>query len=84
MLTRRQITIGSAAVASGGLVGGLIGSRLAQSESVHFNRRLPIPSLIDAARQGNAVKFKVSSGRHAFVEGKPTQCYGYSALFLDR
>ena len=81
-LTRRQFAIGSAAIVSGGLVGGLIGSRLAQSEPVRFNRRLPIPSLIDAARQGNAVKLKVSFGQHAFVEGKPTHCYGYSAPVL--
>jgi len=37
---------------SGGLVGGLIGARVAQSESVRFNTRLPIPALIDAAKQG--------------------------------
>jgi hypothetical protein len=52
MLTRRQFTIGTAAVASGGLVGGLAGARLAQSQSVHFDRHLPIPPLIDAAKQG--------------------------------
>jgi blue copper oxidase len=82
MLTRRQFTNGSAAIVSGGLVGGLIGAHLAQSESVHFNRHLPIPPLIDAAKQGNAVKLKVRSGRHAFVKGKPTQSYGYSGPVL--
>jgi blue copper oxidase len=49
---------------------------------VHFTRRLPIPPLIDAAKQGNAVKLKVTSGRHAFVEGKPTRSYGYSGPVL--
>jgi FtsP/CotA-like multicopper oxidase with cupredoxin domain len=82
MLTRRRFTIGSAAVVSGGLVGGVGGSRLAQSESVHFTRRLPIPPLIDAAKQGNAVKLKVTSGRHAFLKGKPTRSYGYSGPVL--
>jgi FtsP/CotA-like multicopper oxidase with cupredoxin domain len=82
MLSRRQFAIGSAAVASGGLIGGFAGSRLAQSESVHFTRRLPIPPLIDAAKQGNAVKLKVTSGRHAFVGGKPTLSYGYSGPVL--
>ncbi len=81
MLSRRQFAI-SAAVASGGLVGGLIGRSLAQSESLDFKRRLPIPALIDAAKQGNAVRLKVAFGRHAFIEGKPVQCYGYSAPVL--
>jgi blue copper oxidase len=82
MLTRRQFVIGSAAVVSGGLVGGIAGSHLAQSESVHFTRRLPIPPLIDAAKQGNAVNLKVTSGRHAYVKGKPTRSYGYSGTVL--
>jgi blue copper oxidase len=78
MTTRRQFAIGAAALASGGLVGG----RLAQSKAAHFNTRLPIPPLIDAAKQGNAVKLRVAAGRHAFVRGKPTQTYGYSAPVL--
>jgi blue copper oxidase len=82
MLTRRQFGIGSVATVSGGLVGGLVGAHLAQSESVRFDRRLPIAPLIDAAKQGNAVKLKVSSGRHAFVKGKPTLSYGYSGPVL--
>jgi blue copper oxidase len=82
MLTRRQFTNGSAAVVSGGLVGGLIGAHIAQSESVHFDTRLPIPPLIDAAKQGNGVKLKVTAGRHAFVNGKPTRSYGYSGPVL--
>jgi blue copper oxidase len=81
-LSRRQFAIGSAAVASGGLVGGFVGSRLAQSESFNFSRRLPIPLLIDAAKQANSVKLKIASGRHAFVKGKPTQSYGYSGPVL--
>jgi blue copper oxidase len=82
MLSRRQFAIGSAAVVSGGLVGGIAGIRLAQSESVHFTGRLPIPPLIDAAKQGNAVRLKVTSGRHAFLTGKPTRSYGYSGPVL--
>jgi hypothetical protein len=81
-LNRRQFAIGSAAIVSGGLVGGLVGSCLAQGESVRFDRRLPIPPLIDAARKGNAVKLKVTSGQHAFVKGKPTLACGYSAPVL--
>ena len=82
MLSRRQFAIGSAAVASGDLVGGGVNIRLAQSELGHFIRRLPIPPLIDAAKQGNAVKLKATSGRHAFLSGKPTWSYGYSGPVL--
>jgi blue copper oxidase len=51
-------------------------------EPAPFSTPLPIPKLIDAAKQGNAVKLKVMSGRHAFVAGKPTRTYGYSAPVL--
>ncbi|SRR6266496_3670390 len=82
MLTRRQFTNGTAAIVSGGVVGGLIGAHLAQSAPENFTRRLPIPPLIDAVKQGNAVKLKVTSGRHAFLKGKPTRSYGYSGAVL--
>src|SRR6516162_1823701 len=78
MLTRRQFAIGSAGVVSGGLAW----SRLAESASDHFDRPLPIPRLIDAAKLGNAVNLRAALGRHAFVEGKPTKSYGYSAPVL--
>jgi FtsP/CotA-like multicopper oxidase with cupredoxin domain len=82
MLTRRKFINGSAAIVSGGLVGGVIGAHVAQSESVRFNTRLPIPLLIDAAKQGSAVKLKVTFGPHAFLKGKPTRSYGYSGPVL--
>jgi blue copper oxidase len=82
ILSRRQFAIGAAAITSGGLIGGFGGSRLAQSESVHFTRQLPIPPLIDAAKQGGAVRLKVTSGRHAFIKGKPARSYGYSGPVL--
>jgi FtsP/CotA-like multicopper oxidase with cupredoxin domain len=82
MLTRRQFINGSAAIVSGGLAGSLIGAHFAQSESMQFNRRLPIPPLIDAANQRNAVKLKATSGRHAFLKGKPMPAYGYSGSVL--
>ena len=47
-----------------------------------FSTPLPIPRLVDAAKQGNAVNLNVMSGRHAFVRGKPTRTYGYSAPIL--
>jgi blue copper oxidase len=49
---------------------------------VLFSTPLPIPKLIDAAKQGNAVNLKVASGRHVFMKGKPTRTYGYSAPIL--
>src|ERR1700674_1001411 len=78
MLTRRQFAIGSAANMSG----SLISSRCGLGEPAPFSTPLPIPKLIDAAKQGNAVKLKAMSGRHAFVKGKPTRTYGYSAPIL--
>jgi blue copper oxidase len=81
-MNRRQFAIGSAAIMSGGLVGGLVGSRLAQGDPLRFDRRLPILPLIDAAKQGNAVRLKVSSARHAFIKGRPTPAYGYSGPVL--
>jgi blue copper oxidase len=81
-MNRRQFAIGSAAILSGSFVGGLVGSRLANGDPLRFDRRLPIPPLIDAAKQGNAVKLRVSSGRHAFIKGRPAPAYGYSGPVL--
>ena len=78
MLTRRQFAIGSAAITSA----SIIGRRIAEARATHFNIPLPIPRLVDAAKQENAVSLKVAAGRHAFVRGKPARTYGYSALIL--
>jgi blue copper oxidase len=82
MLTRRQFANGSAAIVSGSFLGGLIGGRHGMGDPAPFSTPLPIPKLIVATNQGNAVKLKVKSGRHAFIEGKPTRTYGYSAPVL--
>ena len=78
MLTRRQFAGGSAAIVSSGVIGGGSGF----GEPAPFSTPLPIPKLIDAANQGNAVKLKVASGLHVFIKGKPTRTYGYSAPVL--
>lgn len=78
MLTRRQFAFGSAGIVSS----ALIGSGAGLSEMAPLSTPLPIPTLIDAAGRGNAVKLKVTSGLHAFVPGKPTRTYGYSAPVL--
>jgi hypothetical protein len=77
MMTRRQFASGSAALVSSGLIGGS-----GMGEPAPFSTPLAIPKLIDAASQANAVKLKVTSGLHAFIPGKPTRTYGYSAPIL--
>ena len=78
MLTRRQFSIGAAAMTSASIAGW----RIAEPRASQFNTPLPIPRLVDAAKQGNAVSLKIAAGRHAFVEGKPVRTYGYSAPIL--
>ena len=75
--TRRKFAIGCGAFASSALVYARFGIGGAA-----FSTPLPIPKLIDAAKQGNAINLKVMSGRYAFVKGKPTRTYGYSAPVL--
>jgi blue copper oxidase len=77
-LTRRNFAIGCGAFASS----ALICARQGIGDLAPFSTPLPIPPLIEAAKQGNAVNLKVMSGRHAFVQGKPTRTYGYSAPVL--
>jgi FtsP/CotA-like multicopper oxidase with cupredoxin domain len=78
MLTRRRFAIGAAAMTSASIVGW----RIAEPRASHFNTPLPIPTLIDAAKQENAVSLTIAAGRHAFVEGKSVKTYGYSAPIL--
>jgi blue copper oxidase len=78
MLTRRQFAIGAAAMTSASIVGW----RIAEPRASHFDLPLPIPRLVDAAKQGHAVSLKIAEGRHAFVDGKPVRTYGYSAPIL--
>jgi len=78
MLTRRQFSVGGAAAVS---VSFAL-ERPASSESAWFNTPLPLPELFDAAKSNNALTLKVAAGRHAFVPGKPTITYGYSAPVL--
>src|SRR6516164_7704744 len=77
-LTRRQFAIGFGTLASCAVTD----LRFGLGEPAPFSRRLPVPTFIDAAKQGNAVDVKVRSGRHAFIKGKPTWTYGYSASIL--
>jgi blue copper oxidase len=78
LLTRRKFAIGCGAFASSSLVN----ARFGFGDTAPAGTNLPIPILVDAAKQKNAVNLKVMSGQHAFIEGKPTGTYGYSAPVL--
>jgi len=78
LLTRRKFAIGCGAFASTAVVD----ARFSFGDPAPVGTHLPIPMLIDAAKQKNAVNLKVSPGQHAFIEGKPTRTYGYSAPIL--
>lgn len=69
---------GTAAVAAG----ALFPLSLARAESVPFQQALPIPRLIDAHAQGNAVKLTVARNQHSFWPGLPATTYGYSSPVL--
>ncbi len=78
MLTRRKFAIGCGAFASS----AMLDARFGVGDAASAGADLPIPTLIDTAKQGNSVNLKVMSGRHAFIEGKPIGTYGYSAPIL--
>jgi blue copper oxidase len=78
-VTRRQFAIGCGALAS---CAATLDMRFGFGKSAPFSTRLPIPMLIDAAKQGNAVNLKVRSGRHSFTKGRLARTYGYSAPVL--
>lgn len=78
ILTRRKFASGCGAFATA----GLLYARLGPGAAAPFSTLLPIPKLIDAARQGNVIILRAMIGRHAFLKGKPTRTYGYSAQVL--
>jgi blue copper oxidase len=79
MLTRRQFAVGSATIISAGVLGS---HQPGKAEALDFHTPLPIPKLIDAAREGNSVRLRAAPGRHSFFHAKPTPTYGYSASIL--
>jgi blue copper oxidase len=78
LLARRKFAIGCGAFVSSAVVG----ARFGLGDPAPAGMHLPIPTLIDAAKLGKAFNLKVMPGRHAFIEGKPTGTYGYSAPVL--
>jgi blue copper oxidase len=79
VVTRREFTVGSAAIVASGLVGCPDTGR---AERPPFTTPLPIPKLIDAATHGNRVQLNAARGHHAFLRGKLAEAYGYSAPIL--
>jgi blue copper oxidase len=78
MLTRRQLIAGAATAA----VSAVLPRKLARADPPPFETKLPIPDLIDARSQGNAVRLIAAKGQHAFIRDRPTATYGYSAPVL--
>ncbi len=78
MLTRRKFAIGCGAFASS----AILDARFSLGDPLASGTHLPIPTLIDAAKQGNTVRLKAMSGEHAFIDGKLTRTFGYSAPIL--
>ena len=79
MLTRRQFAVGSATIIGAGVLGS---AQAGKADALDFHTPLPIPKLIDAAKEGNSVKLKAASSRHSFFNAKPAPTYGYSASVL--
>jgi blue copper oxidase len=77
-LTRRKFALAGGAFASS----AVLDARLSLGDPAPVGTHLPMPMLIDAAKQGNTVNLKAMSSQHAFIEGKPTRTYGYSAPVL--
>src|SRR5476649_1116969 len=50
--------------------------------AARFETPLPIPQLIDAGANNNAVSLTIAPGVHAFRPGKPVKTFGYSAPVL--
>jgi cuproxidase len=60
----------------------VLDTRFVRGELTRGGGRLPIPPLIDARRQNNAVKLTASVGIHEFLSGKPAKTFGYSGPIL--
>jgi blue copper oxidase len=76
--SRRGFVVGCAALAAS----TVLYRRSGNGESAPFTRPLPIPQLIDATASRHSINLIASPGQHAFIEGKPTRTYGYSAPIL--
>jgi cuproxidase len=77
MFTRRHFLAATA------LTSAAILTRSNQSaHAARFETPLPIPQLIDAKANANAVVLTIEQGLHAYRPGQPVQSFGYSAPVL--
>ncbi|HOY77938.1 MAG TPA: multicopper oxidase domain-containing protein [Hyphomonadaceae bacterium] len=74
MFTRRRFL--EASVGTVALLGGCT------AEGQNARTALPIPELVDARNQNGAIKLIAAEGQHAFLPGRPTKTYGFSAPYL--
>ena len=78
MITRRQALVSGGAFAAGAALFGAT----ACAQASPFVTQLPVPPLIDAHAQGNAISLVARSGRHDFGTGQSVETYGYSGGLL--
>lgn len=77
MLTRRRFLAATA------LSSAAILTKLGVSaDAARFETPLPIPQLIDAKSNGNAVSLAIAQGTHAYRAGQHVRSFGYSAPVL--
>ena len=79
MLTRRQFAVGSATIIGAGVLGS---RRYAKADALHFNTAMPIPKLVDAAKEGNSVTPRPRPAGIPSSRAKPAPTYGYSSSIL--
>ena len=77
MLTRRHFLAATALTSAAILTRSNLSAHAAQ-----FETPLPIPQLIDAKANANAVALTIRQGLHAYRPGQPVQSFGYSAPVL--
>ena len=77
MLTRRHFLAATAVSSTAILTRSGI-----SAAATRFDAPLPMPKLIDAAANGNAVSLTIAEGVHAYRPGRPVKSFGYSASVL--
>ena len=77
MLTRRHFLAATALTSAAILTRSNLSAHAAR-----FETPLPIPQLIDAKADANAVALTIGQGLHAYRPGQPVQSFGYSAPVL--
>ena len=77
LLDRRSLLAGA-----GGLLGAAACSRPQATAGGAGERQLPIPPLIDARQQGQAISLRAQAGMTSFYPGRPSNTLGYNGSYL--